>query len=121
MNKDLMGAWVLYTYEIRKDTTYINISKTIYKTDHNYLGALRKNPPKKAMLIGERWLPNGFTHIEYDSDYSSFDKQEVRIAQFQETDRTHCLLVVESPHKNPIRVDIKTTTLLDGTPIKDLL
>lgn len=109
MNQRLMGQWIVYTKRIMKHVEYTNINKTTTHPSHKI------HKRKKAMIIGERWLPDGITTFSH-SGWGNEDD-----ADFRRTGTTRCLLVVEGLRKKPIWVDINGTTLLDGTPMSEVM
>ena len=109
MNQRLMGLWITYTKKIIKNTRWEDGNKI---TTHPSVRLSRR----KAMIIGERWLPNGKT--VYDSGWSGEDGSD---SYFNHIDTTHCLLVVEGSRTNPFWVDINGATLLDGTLVSKVI
>ena len=111
MNENLFGQWILYTKEVRK---HIHHEQGIRVTSHP---AIKFGPtPKKALLIGERWLQNGRT-----SYYGIPDEEGQLRGGFNITSTTHCLVVVTHPRRNPIRVAIEGAELLNGLLVEELM
>lgn len=102
-----MGLWIIYTKKIIKNTEWIKEDKItthpLYKTHER----------QKAMIIGERWLPNGKT--VYGGWIGEEDSPD---SYFNHTDTTHCLLVVAGPRTNPFWVDIDSATLMNGRQVR---
>lgn len=111
MNKNLFGVWITYTHEITKSWHY---EKNIRVTEHPAIRFTSK--PAKALLIGDRHLQNGRT--SYGGLMDEYGDQG---GDFNVTSVTHCLVVVEHPKRNPIRVAIDGAKLLNGLLVKDLL
>lgn len=110
MNKALMGQWIVYSSEIAKSVRWDGENK---RTSHP-LYAFGES--KKAMIIGERWLPNGIT---VRSPWA-FDEEDGQPDSFQCESTTHCILAVKDHRTKPIWVDINSAVLLDGTPVKEV-
>jgi len=114
MNKKLFGAWITYTHTVDKYRRQIIESKNVVTTAHPASKVI--SGPKKALLIGERFLQNGRTHYSGD-----IDEYGQAAGGFTVTGTTHCLVVVTNPRRNPIWVAIEGAMLPDGTTVKDVM
>ncbi|MHA2022731.1 MAG: hypothetical protein ACTSWQ_03620 [Candidatus Thorarchaeota archaeon] len=115
MNENLFGQWITYTHYITKERRQTVENKFISVTTHPSIKVI--SGPKKALIIGERFLQNGRTNYAIDH----MEEQYSEGGSFKPTSTTHCLLVVVHPRRNPIRVAIDGAKLLNGLLVKDLM
>lgn len=118
MNENLLGQWITYTHYVDKERRRTIENKNIAVTTHPLVKCIPN--PKKAMIIGERFLQNGRTNYAYNS-FLDMGEDGGEGSSFRPTSTTHCLLVVVHSRRNPIRVAIEGAELLNGLLVKDLM
>lgn len=104
MSKIFMGKWVKFHKRVHKRT--VMRSNEIKETSHPSY-AIGSGYPQWAMIIGERWLPDGETRRGWGDESGEFTR----------TGTTHVILVVPGPIQKPFYVLIEDATLADDTPL----
>ena len=113
---DLLGKWVDFKYSVFKDVV---LGKKDYYGKYATTTTHEKSlNAGRGILIGERWLPNGNTEWEHETD--EFGGNRASYPCFYQDGTTHVFMVVVDARTNPFYVDPATTTL-DGKLLMDVL